>query len=656
MRIFNALFFMITCFASFAQETQVPDSLQPRTADFKYEVRGNTVMLSPQPPALIQMAGAPKAYYSYFWEFGDGNFSREKEPEHRYKKEGEYRVDLWVTNHYDNGKTPATRPHQVKINQVTENYADQATMDSDLMLLRNREPIPDEDIVVVLRYKNPREYVTSGKLYLFYNERQYKADNFERTEVRAYHNEKVHRSKDFAYTGDILDNDVLFANAEDPVAYRFHGLQDSTERVNFPLTLEASKAYYKDWDLLEFDRMAPNEERNVFFTLRTTPEMLKDTSAIVKVRSIYVPDENYDNHKVREMEMEIVTSHDPNKMSSNATIMNYRLVRFKTFRYKIRFQNNGEGPANTIRLETDIPEMFDKNSIAIEDLYPECPVCPKEPDVTYSCIDTVFTKDKAIFTFKNIYLPGSAQDNVKEYDSTQGFVKYRIKLADDFHKKKTKSRTAIYFDKNEPVITNYATTRFLPGISLGAKAGYIFTPDRNNNREYFAGVTLSPYKSYRGYLQAELMVSAASFDQIKKFTEETVNTNGYTESYDMESLNEYRNISLYLVPVSYRYNLNNYLALGTGLQLKTDLSSKHCVTDTGVYTLKIPSEGVDFRDDTKDFIRQTESTRSFSNFQSGLFVGFNVGFARIGPSIGARYIYNFNAPNNQVQLYAIWKF
>ncbi len=80
--------------------------------------------------------------------------------------------------------------------------------------------------------------------------------------------------------------------------------------------------------------MAPNEERNVFFTLRTTPEMLKDTSAIVKVRSIYVPDENYDNHKVREMEMEIVTSHDPNKMSSNATIMNYRLVRFKTFRYK----------------------------------------------------------------------------------------------------------------------------------------------------------------------------------------------------------------------------------------------------------------------------------------------------------------------------------
>ncbi len=56
-------------------------------------------------------------------------------------------------------------------------------------------------------------------------------------------------------------------------------------------------------------------------------------------------------------------------------------------------------------------------------------------------------------------------------------------------------------------------TRHIPR----GKAGYIFTPDRNNNREYFAGVTLSPYKSYRGYLQAELMVSAASFDQKKVY-------------------------------------------------------------------------------------------------------------------------------------------
>ena len=102
--------------------------------------------------------------------------------------------------------------------------------------------------------------------------------------------------------------------------------------------------------------MQPGEERNIFRTLKTTPEMIKDTSAIVTLRSIYVPDENFDNHTVKDTEMEIVTSHDPNKMSSNGWLMNYRLVRFKRLKFKVRFQNNGEGPANTIKLAVDTPE------------------------------------------------------------------------------------------------------------------------------------------------------------------------------------------------------------------------------------------------------------------------------------------------------------
>ena len=77
--------------------------------------------------------------------------------------------------------------------------------------------------------------------------------------------------------------------------------------------------------------------------------MLKDTSAIISVRGVYVPDDNYGNHKVKDMEMEIVTSHDPNKMSSNATFLNYRLVRFKKPKFKIKLQNKGEGPTRTIR-------------------------------------------------------------------------------------------------------------------------------------------------------------------------------------------------------------------------------------------------------------------------------------------------------------------
>lgn len=649
------LFILGFCYSPLqAQQTPISDTLA-RNASFGYDILGNQINFVPETPPLIQVAGAPTAFYSYYWEFGDGHFSKEEKPQHIYKQQGEYEAQLWVTNHYDNGKTPTTRPQKVNIKNATKDYKESASMLEDLELLRNREPIPEEEIVVVMRYKNSKDYITSGKLYLFYNENQFKANNFELSDTRTHHNERQSQDIQFAFTGETQKDEILIASAKNETLNLTKKWSDTTEKTNLPLTLEESKEYYREHTLLEFDGMQPGEERNIFFTLRTTPEMLKDTSAIVTVRSVYVPDDNFDNHKVKEMEMEIVTSHDPNKMSSNASIMNYRLVRFKTFNFKTKFQNNGEGPARTIRLETEIPEMFDKSTIEIKDLYPECPICPKE-EVVYSCIDTTFTDTKAIFTFKNIYLPGSEQKNVKEYDSTKGFVKYSIKLAKDFHKKKTKSRTAIYFDKNEPIITNYAATRFLPGVSIGAKAGYMISPDLDNHKEYFVGATISPYKSYRGYLQAELMISANSFDEIHNFSEEQIMTNGFIESYDIEQLKEHQNISLYLVPVSYRYNLNNFLALGTGVQLKLNLSSEVCEKNTGEYSLFIPTEGVNFRDETQDYTTLETTNSGFDNFQTGVFVGFNAGIARIGPSAGVRYVYNLNAPNSQIQLYAIWKF
>ena len=87
-----------------------------------------------------------------------------------------------------------------------------------------------------------------------------------------------------------------------------------------------------------------------------------------------------------------------------------------------------------------------------------------------------------------------------------------MKFNEDFHKIKTKSRTAIIFDKNEPIITNYATTRFTPGISIGAKAGYNIYSNLDNSKSYFVGATVSPFKSYRYYGQAEFLNSFTSYD------------------------------------------------------------------------------------------------------------------------------------------------
>jgi len=650
MKKYIVLFLLFVCMLSASAQKLMNDTIT-RTATIKTNVTGNAVLFTPETPVLNQIAGAPKAFFTHFWEFGDGHYSSEETPKHIYKKTGDYEVKLWATNNYDNGKPPTTRPKKIAISEISETPNDIASMDEDFILKRNREPVPDEEMVLVMSYKNPKEYVTNGKLYLFYNEHQYKANNFELLETRTYHNEKNIDAEGFAYTRNSDDDGTYLASSNTDFIETRTFLQDSTEKTNLPLTIEKSKAFYKNWSLLEFDNLQPKEERNIFISLKTTPEMLKDTSAIISVRGIYVPDANYDNHKVKDMEMEIVTSHDPNKMSSNGTFMNYRLVRFKTLKYKIKFQNNGEGPARTIRLETDIPDMLDKATIKVLDMYPKCEICPKET-VLYSCLDTTFTKTQAIFTFKNIYLPGSEQKNVKEYDSTKGFVKYSIKFAKDFHKQKTKSRTAIIFDKNDPIITNYSTTRFLPGISIGAKVGVNSFSDLNNSESYFFGATISPYKSYRLYWQVELMNNFHNYNANTNVAEAFVqDAQGLRFFQRTTSSNSFKNID-WDVPVLMRYNLNNYIGLGAGLQNTISLSEKQ---EQSVLVEQ-------FEGDTSagkpisSSIKTSTVTNSFTNLRTGLLFEATAGFARIGPSLGARYIMNFEKNFNYWQFYAIWKF
>ena len=649
--MYKSLF--ILCFMSFYGfgQHQINNDTLIRKASINHLKEGNSILFTPETPPLNQIAGAPKAFYSYFWEFGDGHYSKEKAPQYTYKKKGEYKVRMWATNNYDTGKPPQTRPKKVVVNTVTNDYKDEASLSTDFNLIRNREPVPEEELVVVMSYKNSKNYMTNGQLYLFYNEHKFKANNFDLLETRTYHKEKTIAIETFAFNKPIDDGVKYLASLETELTDKRISIQDSIEKTNLPLTLEESKAYFKNWKLLEFDSLKPQEQRHVFFSLKTTPEMIKDTSAIITVRGVYVPDSNYSNHKIKDMEMEIVTSHDPNKMSSNGTFMNYRLVRFKTLKYKIKFQNNGEGPARTIRLETDIPEMLDKTTLKVVDMYPKCKICPKKR-VSYSCLDTTFTNTQAIFTFKNIYLPGSEQKNVKEHDSTKGFVKYKIKFAKDFHKKKTKSRTAIIFDKNEPIITNYSTTRFLPGISIGAKSGYNYFPDLINSTSYFVGATISPYKSYRWYLQAELMNNFHNYNAETKVVNQMIDDIQGTKSKKrITTETSYQNIE-WDIPVLARYNINNYIGLGAGLQNTISVSTKN--------NEQITTEEFEGIEDNAPVTKTTkefnESSSSFSNLRTGLLVEATAGFSRIGPSLGARYVFNFENEFNYWQLYAIWKF
>ena len=648
----SLLVFLISFSATITfSQTKVKDTIT-RRATINYNQNGNTVSFKPETPPLIPIAGAPKPSFSYLWELGDGNYSKEAEPKHVYKNKGTFNARLAVTNNYDNGKPPSTRPKKVVVNEISNTlYKDIASIESEngFTIQKNCDPIPEQEIVVVLSYQNLENYVTNGKLYLFYNEKQFKNKNFELVDFRTHAGEREIKENTIASANDLDNSDSYLASSENLAPAKKH--KNTTTEEDLDATLQTAHETFANVSILEFDDSNPSQTRNVFYTFKTTPEMIKDTSATVTMRGIFVPNRSFKNHKIKNLEMEIVTSHDPNKMGSNGSFMNYRFARFKRVNFKTRFQNNGEGPARMIRLETDIPEMFDKKTLKIEDMYPKCPICPKDEVPTTSCLDTIVKKNQIFFTFKNIYLPGSEQKNVKEKDSTKGFVKYSMKFNEDFHKIKTRSRTAIIFDKNEPIITNYATTRFLPGISIGAKAGYNLYPSLENSKSYFVGATISPFKSYRYYWQAEFINSLQTYDNSTVIREEILDKGNGVRQLQRSTIYSSNNNVNWEIPVLIRYNINNYIGIGAGLQANINVSEKQN------QDLKIET----FETIKGDFLLSTKNENAsenhfFKTLKTGLLFDVTIGAARIGPSLGARYVMNFKENFNYFQFYGIWKF
>jgi hypothetical protein len=394
------------CLQTFSSTGQVLNSdTVKREALIMYTPDENQVVFSAITPPLQQIQGAPAAFYTFYWEFGDGHYSTDPKPKHKYKKTGEHKVQLWTTNNYDNGKPPPARPQKVLIKKIAYDNTPEPVKNTDehggFRLQINRAPVPDQEIVVIGTYANASPQPTSGKLYLFYNERKYKDQNFVMEEARMHNGEKVvQENLSVAALSPLQQSGILTASTS-VFAPEFFAAQVENDDNTLLADLEESRLKYKSAHILEFDNMNAAEERNVFYSLKTTPEMLKDTNAIITIRGVYVPDRGKSDHKVKELEMEIVTSHDPNKMGVSDARLNYRFAKNKKLQFKVRFQNNGEGPARSIKLNVDTSPMFNTRSLEVVDMYPKCPICPDSVEVNYSCLDTVFLKNKIVFHFKN---------------------------------------------------------------------------------------------------------------------------------------------------------------------------------------------------------------------------------------------------------------
>ncbi|MBV6438838.1 MAG: PKD domain-containing protein [Haliscomenobacteraceae bacterium CHB4] len=623
------------------------DALPERQADFTFAKEGEGIRFQPLMPPLVQKAGAPAAYYTYFWEFGDGAFSREEKPSHRYAQPGEHEVILDATAHYDNGKKAKKRKNKVPgerrealagiaLPDVFEEKSKQA-----IAMAANAMPRAEEELTLVISYRNNGFVTTDGRLHLFFNEKKYKTAHFDFLEARTH----------FGETADPLFSQTLPTHTLPVSGWTALSLRSSAgaciswqdNDATFSILqdmLNNARSAYREEKAWRFTGLEAGDKRNLFVSLAGTSGMLKDTSAFIHLEVVFAPDDPATAPERFELEIEIVASHDPNVIAVSDNRVSYRTLGSKNFDYKVQFQNNGEGSASTVELKVEIPDGLDMTRMRPIKWHPECPICPKTP-TDRSCLDTASSKNGLIFTFRNIYLPGSRQEGVDDRDSTKGFVKYRIVADKDMPKRSFRSRAKITFDKNPPIYTNFTKTRFKTGISPGLKAGYHFAPDSGNTGYFFLGASLSPYKPWRIYPQIELLTGIKGRtdapDQMFTSADTIVHPGALTRIIRTDSLVKGRQGHLSLeLPVLLRKNFTGYFGAGVGgaLQIFFENGERSTQTRT-INSLVSPDKPEPVAADTILFAA-VSSTYSETRTRFAAFADFTFGSVRAGPNLGIR--------------------
>ncbi len=208
-----------------------------------------------------------------------------------------------------------------------------------------------------------------------------------------------------------------------------------------PDSLVAGIAYWS------FDSLSWLDQFTIYLnSLYPGVELIGDT--LFHISQVHVLDENGNpvivNDQVLTFTEEdfvvIACSYDPNiKTVYPVGLLEEHYIENNTpLEYTVVFQNTGNAPAVNVRIEDELSEYLDRNTIEI---------------VSWSHVPQVDIDEngKITFLFENIMLPDSTSDE----PASHGFIRYRITPLPSLINNTIIENTAyIYFDSNPAVITN----------------------------------------------------------------------------------------------------------------------------------------------------------------------------------------------------------
>lgn len=167
---------------------------------------------------------------------------------------------------------------------------------------------------------------------------------------------------------------------------------------------------------------------------------------------------------------EVVGSYDPNDITVDYSIIDEDyLTEEKSLEYIIRFQNTGNYYAEDVIVTNTIDEDLLLGTLEILDASHD--------------VETSVINGEVRFEFANILLAASEDD----YDGSQGYVRYRIQPNSSFSYDDVIENVAnIYFDFNEAIVTNTATTVLGEMVSVSeiSNLSYSIYPNPSNGLFY----------------------------------------------------------------------------------------------------------------------------------------------------------------------------
>ncbi|MDG4715421.1 BspA family leucine-rich repeat surface protein [Winogradskyella marincola] len=173
-------------------------------------------------------------------------------------------------------------------------------------------------------------------------------------------------------------------------------------------------------------------------------DLLTFNASVLPSTNDYSPENN-----TYQLEQIVVNSYDPNDIN---VLQGESITVSQTSEYLdyvIRFQNTGTASAVNVEVQSLLHNNLDPSSFRMLN---------SSHDYTVKIENNIIT-----FTFENIHLPDETSDSV----GSNGFIAYRLKPKSNIQVGEVMDGiAAIYFDFNEPIITNMVSTTVVENLGI----------------------------------------------------------------------------------------------------------------------------------------------------------------------------------------------